>query len=45
MTGEEQKREVKAYVKALETNYNDTIREQKSQIEKLQKRLKKTLTA
>lgn len=32
--------EIKAYVEVLETNYTDTIREQKAQIDRLQKKLR-----
>jgi len=35
MNNEDIKEEVKAYVSVLETNYNDTIRDLKAQIERL----------
>eukprot|EP00347_Sterkiella_histriomuscorum_P006958 403350786 len=41
MTKEEIKTEVKSYVKVVETNYNDTIKELRIQNEKLLKQLKK----
>ncbi len=40
MTREDVKEEVKAYVSVLETNYNDTIKELKLQIENLTKKLR-----
>jgi hypothetical protein len=41
MSQEEVKSEIKSFVKVLETNYNDTIRELKVTIDKIQKKLRK----
>lgn len=35
------KEEIKSYVKALETNYNDTIRDLKASNERLVRKIKK----
>lgn len=40
MTIEDIKEEVKSYVTVLETNYNDMIRDLKSQMNRLQKKVK-----
>jgi hypothetical protein len=41
MTKDDIKEEIAKYVQALETNYNDTIRELKKQVEKEKNRLRK----